>query len=289
MAAESAKILEAEKMRRIYQDELEHAEKELQEVREEAERQKVGVTEVNPVAELEACPSTIGSVAGFPSRPRSSLWTQRETPMFVGTRASGDPAHAHSGTRRVECVVVRTPFRSPRRTHQRRPFGGNDWQDVAIIFTVIGTCRRVSRWGLRGVRIGEASNPGREQATPTQRLRALQRSMDSNSEDDRPLVSTSCPEVFAMMLKTHWRMTQRQALTNHFPKLLVEGDQRCCHNRLEAPRDPCVTDPLMRGLLRFVSHRMSDPQLFHTIASLHWTAKRQRTRECGEFERFSGS
>ena len=39
-------------MRRIYQDELEHAEKELQEVREEAERQKVGV-EVNPVAELE--------------------------------------------------------------------------------------------------------------------------------------------------------------------------------------------------------------------------------------------
>ena len=54
VAAESAQILEAEKMRRIYQDELEHAEKELQEVREEAERQKVGFVEVNPVAELEA-------------------------------------------------------------------------------------------------------------------------------------------------------------------------------------------------------------------------------------------
>ena len=51
VAAESTKILEAEKMRRIWQDELE---KELQEVREEAERKKVGVAEVNPVAELEA-------------------------------------------------------------------------------------------------------------------------------------------------------------------------------------------------------------------------------------------
>ena len=43
-----------EDMRRIHQDELEHAEKELQEVREEAERQKVGVVELNPVAELAA-------------------------------------------------------------------------------------------------------------------------------------------------------------------------------------------------------------------------------------------
>ena len=33
---------------------MEHAEKELQEVREEAERQKVGVVEVNTVPELEA-------------------------------------------------------------------------------------------------------------------------------------------------------------------------------------------------------------------------------------------
>ena len=40
VAAESAKILEVEKMRRICQDELEHAEKELQEVREEAESRR---------------------------------------------------------------------------------------------------------------------------------------------------------------------------------------------------------------------------------------------------------
>ena len=67
-----------------------------------------------------------------------------------------------------------------------------------MIFT-IGTCRRVTRWGSRGVRIGEASNPGpASKRRRTQRLRALQRSMDSESEDDRPLVSTSCPEVFAM-------------------------------------------------------------------------------------------
>ena len=54
VAAESAKILEAEKRRRTCQDEMEQAEKELQQVREEAEKQKVGVVEVSPVADLEA-------------------------------------------------------------------------------------------------------------------------------------------------------------------------------------------------------------------------------------------
>ena len=65
--------------------------------------------------------------------------------------------------------------------------------------TVIRTCRTVTKCGLRGVRVGEASNPGpASKRRRTQRLRALQRSMDSDSEDDRPLVSTLGPEVFAM-------------------------------------------------------------------------------------------
>ena len=63
-------------------------------------------------------------------------------------------------------------------------------------FTVI---RRVTKWGLRGVRVGEASNPGpASKRRRTQRLRALQRSIDGDSEDDRPLVSASGPKVFAM-------------------------------------------------------------------------------------------
>ena len=58
--------------------------------------------------------------------------------------------------------------------------------------------REVPIWGFRGVRVGEASNPGpASKRRRTQRLRALQRSMDSDSEDDMPLVSTG-PEVFAM-------------------------------------------------------------------------------------------
>ena len=47
--------------------------------------------------------------------------------------------------------------------------------------------------------MGEASNPGpASKRCRTQRSRALQRSMDSESEDDRPLVSTSGPKVLAM-------------------------------------------------------------------------------------------
>ena len=80
-----------------------------------------------------------------------------------------------------------------------RTFGGNDRKDVAVSVIVLSTCRRVAKWVLRGVRVGEAANPGSaSKRRHTQRLRALQRSMDSDSADDRPLVSTSGPEVFAM-------------------------------------------------------------------------------------------
>ena len=136
-------------------------------------------------------------------------------------------------------------------------------------FTVISSCRRVTKWGLRGVRVGEASNPGpASKRRRTQRLRALQRSTDSDSEDDRPLVPTSGPEVFAM--------SDRE--DSNSPQLLVEGDWCCSHSRLEAPRDPCATDLLQkRGQFRFVGNRLSDLQQFHRIVSLHWTAKRQQT------------
>ena len=58
--------------------------------------------------------------------------------------------------------------------------------------------REVPIRGFRCVRVGEASNPSpASKRRRTQRLRALQRSMDSDSEDDMPLVSMG-PEVFAM-------------------------------------------------------------------------------------------
>ena len=55
-----------------------------------------------------------------------------------------------------------------------------------------------SRYGLRSVRVGEASNPGPgSKRRRSLRLRALQRSMDSDSEsssDEQPLMqSTSVP------------------------------------------------------------------------------------------------
>ena len=81
--------------------------------------------------------------------------------------------------------------------------------EVTRLFHVIGEtasgistqwpkARMVPIWGFRGVRVGEASNPGpTSKRRRTQRLRVLQRPMDSDSEDDVPLVSTG-PEVFAM-------------------------------------------------------------------------------------------
>ena len=47
------------------------------------------------------------------------------------------------------------------------------------------------------MRVGEASHPGpASKQRRTQRLRALQRAVDSDSEDGMPLLSTG-PEVFA--------------------------------------------------------------------------------------------
>ena len=49
-----------------------------------------------------------------------------------------------------------------------------------------GTWRIVTRYGMRGQRIGEAKNPGPgSQRRRTQRLRALQRALDSDSESER--------------------------------------------------------------------------------------------------------
>ena len=78
-----------------------------------------------------------------------------------------------------------------------RMLGGNDRKDVTLTMRINRTCRTVTKWSLRGVRVGEAANPDPASKRRTQRLRALQRSMDSDSENDRPLASTG-PEVFAM-------------------------------------------------------------------------------------------
>ena len=134
----------------------------------------------------------------------------------------------------------------------------------------VGFARR-TRW--RSLEPRSASKRRR-----TQRLRALQRSMDSDCEDDRPLVSTSVPKCsHCPIVKIQWWRTRCQvrcarwvALTNHSPGSLVEGT-------VVRPRGPCATDLLqMRRQPHLVGHRMPDLQQFHTIVSLHWmTVKRQ--------------
>ena len=134
--------------------------------------------------------------------------------MFVGTRASGDPAHANFGSSIVECVVVRTP----RRVHQRRlclcsrahhnvvrrgpTFGGNDRKNVAMTPTVNSTCWASTHSKIEGV---AAINGERQRRRQDIRSRSVR-----------------------------WWMSRRQALTNHSPGLSAEGDWCCSHSRLKA-------------------------------------------------------
>ena len=65
---------------------------------------------------------------------------------------------------------------------------------LLLTMIVISACRTVTMWGLHGVR-------DQTQFPRAQRRRTLlrgERSMDSDGEDDRPWVSTSGLEVFAM-------------------------------------------------------------------------------------------
>ena len=142
--------------------------------------------------------------------------------------------------------------------------------------TVISSCRS-DEVGFARSRVGEVSKPG-----PASK-RVLQRSMDSDSEDDRFQVSTSGPEVFAM--------SDREDSSVGQPQLLVEGDWCCSHSRLEAPRDPCATGSADEGTAPF----RGQPDVRSPAVSLcRRPTKRQQMpritqhRECCEFERFSG-
>ena len=53
------------------------------------------------------------------------------------------------------------------------------------------TFSRDARYGLRAIRVGEASRPGLGEIRRTQRLRALQRSMDMAEESDLETESLS--------------------------------------------------------------------------------------------------
>ena len=72
--------------------------------------------------------------------------------------------------------------------HGGKPLGPMEWTKA----------REVLVWAFRGVRVGEASNPGpASKRRRCQRLRALQRSMRNDSVDDMLLVSTG-PEGFVI-------------------------------------------------------------------------------------------
>ena len=77
---------------------------------------------------------------------------------------------------------VEAPF------HGGKPYGPMQWPKA----------RELLIWAFRGVRVGEASNLGpASKRRRLQRLRAFQRSMHNDSEDEMLLVSTG-PEGFVM-------------------------------------------------------------------------------------------
>ena len=137
-------------MRRIYQDEMDQAEKELQKVLEEAERQKVGVVEVNLVAELEAKLSRVraqlAQLQGSRPDPEVLCGPNVKRPCLSG-QGRGGSHPCPFWFQQSKCVVVRTPFRSPRRTHQRRPCLCSRAQHN-VVRIVNRTCRTVTRSGV---------------------------------------------------------------------------------------------------------------------------------------------
>ena len=85
-----------------------------------------------------------------------------------------------------------------------RSFGGNDRRDVAMTLTVISTCKRVTKSGLRGVRVGEAGNFKDVRFYPILNFGLFRASLPGHPFDHPKTTAktTDCPplgpEVFAM-------------------------------------------------------------------------------------------
>ena len=217
IAAESTKIVEAEKQKQIFEQELAQAEKDLIGFRQEAEMQGSGsVAQFDPVSALEAELSRVRAelvqLKGGRTRDRSPIWTQCQTGLpYRG--ACSDSSHADTTSSRVECMVGRTSFRIARRIDARRhscsgiehqvvgrsrAHGRDDRRD-AQLSVLRPTWRAVgARYGLRGERIGEASNPG---PRLLRSYRRGTRAVDISSDEEPffrnvvPRLVTTCVEM----------------------------------------------------------------------------------------------
>ena len=114
--AESAKIMEAEKQKQIFEQELAQAEKDLIGFRQEAECRAVVQLLRSILSALEAELSRVRAelvqLRGV-GQETFSLWTQCQTNL-PHRGACSDSTHANKGSNRVECMVGRTSFRIAR-------------------------------------------------------------------------------------------------------------------------------------------------------------------------------
>ena len=127
IAAESAKVVEAEKQKQIFEQELAQAKKDLVAFRQEAGMQ--GSVRVGGRA--LASPRRAGSEKGGRTRGRSSMWTQRQTGL-PHQGACSDSTHANSGSSRVECMVGRTSCRIARRILEGRQHSCSEIEHQAV-------------------------------------------------------------------------------------------------------------------------------------------------------------
>ena len=122
--AESVKIMEAEKQKQIFEQELAQAEKDLIGFRQEAEMQGSGsVAQIDPVSSLDAELWRVGAelVQLRGVGQETDLPCGPSVKRVCRTRgACSDSTHANSGSSRAECMVGRTSFRIARRIVARR-------------------------------------------------------------------------------------------------------------------------------------------------------------------------
>ena len=180
VAAESAKILEAEKTRRIYQDEFEHAEKICRRFARRPRGRRLALSssiQWQSSKRSWRVRAQLVQLQGSRPDPEVACGPNVKRPCLSGQGREGIPpmptlvpaelsawlSERHSDLH--DALINGDPSCVPGAHHnvvrRARTFGGNDRKDVAVSFTVISSCRRVTKWGLRGVRVGEASNPGR--------------------------------------------------------------------------------------------------------------------------------
>ena len=174
--AESAKIVEAEKQKQIFEQELAQAEKD---DRLPTRGRDVGQwfrcsdrSCVCVGGRALASPRRAGSVEGDRTRSRSSMWTQHQ--FRIARRIVARRQHPCSGIERQVVGRSRAHVRDDRRDAQLS-FLPPPWRAVR------------ARYALRGERVGEASNPGPRLLWRYRRGMNSTRAVEISSEDE-PLV-----------------------------------------------------------------------------------------------------